>query len=75
MGASAGIALINSFGNLAGFAGPYLTGLFRDLTGSISTGLWIVAGFMVLSGVVVLSIARQANGAPAPAAPAQNKAS
>ncbi|MGI5128776.1 MFS transporter [Pseudonocardia sp. CA-107938] len=64
VGAAAGIALINSFGNLAGFAGPYLTGLLKDLTGSIAPGLWVVAGFMVLSGIIVLALARQNAGNP-----------
>jgi MFS transporter, ACS family, tartrate transporter len=45
-GAAAGIALINSFGNLSGFAGPYVQGWMEDLTGSFRAGLWIVAGFM-----------------------------
>src|SRR5207302_610999 len=37
--AAGGIALINSVGNLAGFAGPYLLGLARQHTGSFSGGL------------------------------------
>ena len=32
--AAAGIAFINSVGNLGGFAGPYLVGLIKDKTGS-----------------------------------------
>jgi MFS transporter, ACS family, tartrate transporter len=32
--AAAGIALVNSFGNLGGFAGPYVVGLLQDATGS-----------------------------------------
>jgi D-galactonate transporter len=63
VGAAAGIALINSFGNLSGFAGPYLTGWLQDLTGSFRTGMFVVAAFMVLAGVIVLRLDR----APAPA--------
>lgn len=55
VGAAAGIGLINSFGNLSGFLGPYLTGWLQHLTGSFRPGLWIVAGFMVLAGVITLS--------------------
>jgi MFS transporter, ACS family, tartrate transporter len=55
VGAAAGIGLINSFGNLSGFLGPYLTGWLQGLTGSFRAGLWIVAGFMVLAGVIALS--------------------
>ena len=54
VGAAAGIALINSFGNLSGFAGPYLAGWLKDLTGAFQAGMLAVAFFMLLSGVVVL---------------------
>ena len=37
--AAGGIALINSIGNLAGFAGPYAVGLLKDATGSYTPGL------------------------------------
>ncbi|MGH3752379.1 MAG: MFS transporter [Pseudonocardiaceae bacterium] len=56
LGAAVGIGLINSFGNLSGFLSPYLTGWLQDLTGSFRPGLWVVAGFMVLSGVIALSL-------------------
>jgi len=59
VGAAAGIALINSFGNLSGFLGPYLTGSLQDFTGSFRPGMWVVAGFMTLSGVVVLLFGRR----------------
>jgi D-galactonate transporter len=58
VGAAAGIALINSFGNLAGFAAPYVTGWLQDLTGSFRTGLWVVAVVMVLAGLVALRFRR-----------------
>lgn len=56
VGAAAGIGLINSFGNLSGFLGPYLTGWLQGLTGSFRPGLLVVAGFMVLAGVIALSL-------------------
>ncbi|MHA6795019.1 MFS transporter [Pseudonocardia bannensis] len=59
-GAAAGIALINSFGNLSGFAGPYLTGWLSDLTGDFRAGMWTVAGFMTLAAVVVVALGRRA---------------
>ncbi|GAA5173285.1 MFS transporter [Pseudonocardia eucalypti] len=59
-GAAAGIALINSFGNLSGFLGPYLTGKLSDLTGSFQAGMWVIAGFMAAAGVIVLSLRREA---------------
>jgi MFS transporter, ACS family, tartrate transporter len=68
VGAAAGIALINSFGNLSGFVGPYLTGWLQDLTGSFRAGMFVVAAFMVLAGVIVLLVGRERNegaaGAP-----------
>ncbi|HEY4421130.1 MAG TPA: MFS transporter [Pseudonocardia sp.] len=61
VGAAAGIALINSFGNLSGFVGPYLTGWLQDLTGSFRAGMFVVAAFMVLAGVIVLLVGREGN--------------
>ncbi|WP_285025496.1 MFS transporter [Plantibacter sp. ME-Dv--P-122b] len=51
-----GIALINSTGNLAGFAAPYLIGFVRDATGSPNIALIVSAGFMVLGAVLVLTV-------------------
>jgi D-galactonate transporter len=59
VGAAAGIALINSFGNIGGFAGPYLTGWLRDLTGNNEAGMFVVAAFMVMAGVIVLLVGRR----------------
>jgi MFS transporter, ACS family, tartrate transporter len=59
VGAAAGIALINSFGNIGGFAGPYMTGWLRDLTGNNKAGMFVVAGFMVMAGLVVLRVGRR----------------
>ncbi|WP_312319354.1 MFS transporter [Atlantibacter hermannii] len=46
--AAAGIALVNSIGNLAGFFGPTVLGYLKDTTGSANAGLYILAGFLVL---------------------------
>ena len=56
VGAAAGIGLINSFGNLSGFLGPYLTGWLQGLTGSFRPGLWVVAGFMALAGLIAVGL-------------------
>jgi nitrate/nitrite transporter NarK len=46
--------LINSIGNLGGFAAPYATGALNDLTGSNKAGMWAVGVLMVMaSGLVV----------------------
>ncbi|MDZ7632056.1 MAG: MFS transporter [Gemmatimonadaceae bacterium] len=41
--AAAGIAVINSIGNLAGFLSPYLIGVARDVTGEATVGLYAIA--------------------------------
>ena len=41
--AAAGLAAINSVGNLSGFLGPFLMGWIRDSTGSFSVGLLCIA--------------------------------
>ena len=42
--AAAGIAVINSIGNLAGFAGPFAMGWIKDHTGSYAGGLLLSGG-------------------------------
>lgn len=52
--AAAGIALINSLGNLSGFGGPYVTGWLTDLTGSSKVALWVIGVFsLAAAGLVV----------------------
>ncbi|WP_027474800.1 MFS transporter [Curvibacter gracilis] len=51
--AAAGIAAINSVGNLAGFASPYLIGYLKDLTGSTAIGMYVLAGSLVVGAVLV----------------------
>jgi nitrate/nitrite transporter NarK len=53
-GAAGGIAIINSIGNLAGFAGPYAMGALKQATGSFSAGLFVIAACALVSFVVVL---------------------
>ncbi len=54
--AAASIGLINSIGNLGGFAGPYLVGFFSDRNGTYLGGLWVMVAALVLSGVSVLLV-------------------
>lgn len=56
--AAAGIATINSIGNLGGFAGPAMIGWIKDQTGHFAGGLYFVAGLLVLSAVLTLILAR-----------------
>jgi len=54
--AAAGIAAINSLGNLSGFAGPYAMGYLKDLTGDFTTGLLFLSGCALLGAVVVVML-------------------
>ncbi|WMT76100.1 MFS transporter [Bradyrhizobium sp. Ash2021] len=68
--AAAGIATINSIGNLGGFVGPAMIGWIKDLTGSFQGGLYFVAGLLVLSAVLTLVLARSQRTPAATAADA-----
>ena len=57
--AAGGIAVINSIGNLAGFAAPYLIGWVKDRTGALAGGL-MVAGLELLAAVLVVVFIRKA---------------
>ncbi|MBN3724630.1 MFS transporter [Burkholderia sp. Ac-20379] len=57
-GAAAGIALINSLGNLGGFVGPTAIGWLRAATGSYAAGLYVVGATLVVSALVTLLIGR-----------------
>jgi MFS family permease len=52
--AAAGIAWINSLGNLAGFFGPSIVGWVTDLTKRSDYGLYLVAAALVLGAGLVL---------------------
>jgi len=52
--AAAGIALINSVANLAGFGAPYAMGVIKDATGSVSLGLWLGAAFEALTVLLII---------------------
>ncbi len=52
--AAAGIAAINSIGNLAGFAGPYAMGFIKDKTGSFNGGLLSLSAVGFIAMVIVL---------------------
>ncbi|QRX84420.1 MFS transporter [Glaciimonas sp. PAMC28666] len=53
-GAAAGIALINSFGNLSGFVGPTLMGWVKGITGTLDSGVYMLAGCLFLGGLLTL---------------------
>jgi ACS family tartrate transporter-like MFS transporter len=55
--AAAGIAMINSIGNLGGFGGPYLVGLVKDATGSTNGGLIALAAILAIGSLVATRVA------------------
>ena len=61
--AAASIGFINSFGNVGGFAGPYLVGWFSDRTGGRYVGgLWCMVIALAASGVFVVLVRKRQVG-------------
>ncbi len=58
--AAASIGLINSIGNLGGFAGPYLVGLFSDRSGNYFGGLWVMVVSLLFSALCALLVRTRA---------------
>lgn len=54
--AAVGIALINSVGNLGGFAGPWVIGAIKKATGTFQGGILVVAAGLAVAGAIVLMI-------------------
>ncbi|CAN5845301.1 MFS transporter [soil metagenome] len=51
--AAAGIALVNSFGNLGGFVSPTLIGKITTVSGNQSGGLFMTAGILLFAAVLL----------------------
>jgi len=54
--AAAGIALINSLGNVGGFVGPYIVGFLRSSTDSYSAGLIALSTILAIGGLVSIGL-------------------
>ncbi len=54
--AAAGLALINSIGNIGGFVGPSLVGFARAATGSFAAGLLVIAASLLGAAALALAI-------------------
>lgn len=67
--AVAGIAVINSVANLAGYAGPLTMGVIRDQTHNPALGLFFIAAFLLGCAVLTLTLpsmaAQRKSDAPA----------
>ncbi len=57
--AAAGIALINSIGNLGGFVGPYAMGAISKTTGSFHGGLVFAGISLFMSALLVLALQKR----------------
>ena len=55
-GAAAGIALINSVGNIGGFVGPSLVGALRESSQGFASALVAVGATVLLGGLLVLAV-------------------
>jgi MFS family permease len=54
--AAGGLALINMIGNSAGFFSPNIIGRIRQATGSFTIGLYVLAGLMLVSAILLLIV-------------------
>jgi ACS family tartrate transporter-like MFS transporter len=54
--AAGAIALINSIGNLGGFAGPYVVGMVKQATHSFAGGMMLMAASLVTAGLLALTL-------------------
>jgi sugar phosphate permease len=57
--AAAGIAWINSIGNLAGYASPHAVGAIRDATHSMTLAMLALAAAMLTAALVALYVTRR----------------
>ena len=54
--AAAGIALVNCTGNLGGFFSPTIIGFLKTHTGTLNSGLFLVAGCMMASAILIVAL-------------------
>ena len=54
--AAAGLALINSLGQIAGFVSPFLVGWIKDATDSTDVALYILSSVMLVGALLVLLV-------------------
>jgi MFS transporter, ACS family, tartrate transporter len=69
--AAAGIALINSFGNLGGFVGSYAIGAINKRTGSFRGGLVLAGVSLFISAILILALRKGISPETKPVATAQ----
>ncbi len=63
--AAGGVALITMIGSIGGFAGPYLTGVFKSRTHDFTAGLLVVGALGALGAGLCLALPKAAAKEPA----------
>jgi ACS family tartrate transporter-like MFS transporter len=54
-GAAAGLALVNSLGNVSGLVGPPIIGFLKQETGAFTASLLFLAGMLILGAAIVIA--------------------
>lgn len=54
-GAAGGIALINTLGQLGGIVSPVMVGRIKDISGSTTPALYVIAGLSLLCALIVMA--------------------
>ena len=67
--AAAGIAMINAFAAIGGYIGPVAVGALKDATGSFDSGLYLLAGILLVGSALTMVLRRSPTFSPV-AAPA-----
>ena len=57
--AAGAVGLINSMGNLGGFAGPYVTGWIKQTTGSFAGAMIYLALSLAAAGFLILTLKKR----------------
>jgi ACS family tartrate transporter-like MFS transporter len=60
--AAAGIALINCFGNIGGFVGPYAMGAISKRTGNFKAALVVTGISLLISAILILALRKRSAG-------------
>ncbi|MER6988823.1 MFS transporter [Saccharopolyspora hirsuta] len=63
---AAGVALINSIANLAGYAAPQFLGSVKDAAGGYSLGLYVIAGVEFIAVLLILAFIKKDSAVGAP---------
>ena len=64
--AASGIALINSLGNLGGFASPYAVGVLVDKTGDSKYGLLMLSAVLLITATATFLYGRKIHAGKVP---------